>query len=138
MLSAPPRSFSWSAFSVQATPIEAWPVQAPPLVRLACWLGNRPPLVEAGGWRPVRLLPFSRPGLPHTRGRLRKKKPNARGCHRCLIGGYLPKPPNPRWIVYVLDASRTASPNPSLHPARKRPAAFSAQVNAAAGGNNTW
>jgi len=27
--------------------VEAWPVQTPSLVRLACWLGNRP-LIEAG------------------------------------------------------------------------------------------
>jgi len=72
-------------------------------------------------------------GLLHTRGRLAEKRskrtnPPARGCHCCLIGGNLPMPPNPRWIVSVPDASRTGQPrNPCLHPPRKRPA-FSPEI----------
>jgi len=53
--------------------VEAWPVQPPPLVWLACRLGNRP-AGRSGDWRPVALSGLPPAGLPHTRIRLRKKK----------------------------------------------------------------
>lgn len=33
----------------------------------------------------------------------------------CFIGDYLPKPPNPRWIVYVRDASHTDQPTANAY-----------------------
>jgi hypothetical protein len=81
-------------------PVEAWPAQTPPLVRLACWLGNRP-LIEAGlaAGRPFGLPPA---GFASHSQRLREKENKKNSAHNpphmeavCLIGGYLPKPPNP-------------------------------------------
>ena len=107
--------------------VEAWPVQPPPLVWLACRLGNRP-AGRIGDWRPVALSGLPPAGLPHTRIRLRKKKRAEAGRiippHMeavCLIGGYLPKPPNPLGSFTCRMQARTNPPHyPRLHPARKR------------------
>ena len=96
--------------------VEARPVQPPPLVRLACWLGNRP-ADRSGDWRPVALSGLPPAGFPHTRWRLRKKKqsrsraynPPAHGGH-LFNWGLSSKAPKPPWIVYVPDASGTNPP----------------------------
>jgi len=123
-----PRSSSQSAIPVQSpTGRSAASPAAAQLFGSPAGSATAPP-VEAGtgGRSPFR--DFSRPGLPHTRNGFAKKKTRKAGRiipphveAVCLIGGYLPKPPNPRWIVYVPDASPHKSPhNPRLHPARKR------------------
>ena len=81
---------------------------------LACWFGNRPP-GRSRDWRPVALTCFLWPGLPHTRGGSleRKHQSPPTWMPSLLIGGYLPKPPNPRWIVYAGEASpRKPTRNP--------------------------
>ena len=81
---------------------------------LACWFGNRPP-GRSRDWRPVALTCFLWPGLPHTRGGSleRKHQSQPTWMPSLLIGGYLPKPPNPRWIVYAGEASpRKPTRNP--------------------------
>ena len=61
--------------------------------------------------RPAQPLP---PHRKRVRYSLRRQGASHRRMALCLIGGYLPKPPNPRWSVYVPYASRTASPLPTL------------------------
>ena len=97
-----PCSSSWSAFSVQAMPLEAWPAQTPPLVWLACWLGNRPAdrsrELAAGrpfGTSPGRVcLTLATASQEKNRAEVGRIIPPHMEAI-CLIGGYLPKPPNP-------------------------------------------
>lgn len=94
----------------------ASPTAAPCQARL---LARQPPADRSGtgGRSSADWLNFPRPGLPHTRGRLRKKKEQKSRAHnppahggRLFNWGLSSKAPKPLWIVYVPDASRADQP----------------------------
>jgi hypothetical protein len=72
-----------------------------------------------GGWRPVRIRLSPGQVASHSQAARERGHRTLRPC--CFIGGYLPKPPSPRWIAYAGNASRTTQPiGLCLHHPRKR------------------
>ena len=96
--------------------VEAWPVQPPPFVWLACRLGNRPAGRSGGlaagrpfGTSPGRVASHSHSASQGKQSRSRAYNPPARGGH-LFNWGLSSKAPKPPWIVYVPDASGTNPP----------------------------
>lgn len=94
--------------SIQPRPVQPLPLSSSPAGSATAPAdAPRPWHRGTGGRSPWRAFPGR--VASHSRTASQKKEapgPPARGGPACLIGGNLPMPPNPLWIVYVPDASR--------------------------------